>query len=450
MHPLTTISPLDGRYSQQTKDLVPYFSEMALMRYRLRVEVEYFIALSREPKVKEFPALSAMEQKELRALVENFSLADAERIKEIEATTKHDVKAIEYWLREAIAQLPCSPYASFIHFALTSEDVNNVAYSLMWRDGLQHVYLPALSGLLQALIAFARKNKSLAMLALTHGQSATPTTVGKEFAVFAARLERQLSALKHHRFLGKLNGATGTWAAHIVSYPTVDWRAFSVKFISKLGLEPNLLTTQIEAHDALAESYHTLIRINTILLDLSRDVWLYVMRGVFGQKNKQGEIGSSTMPHKINPIYFENAEGNLGLASAHLEHLAMKLPVSRLQRDLSDSTVLRTQGVGLAHSFLAVKNLIEGFERLELNTIKLRQELDEHWEVLGEAIQTMLRKQGRQDGYEQLKKLTRGKPLDKESLRDFISQLPLPDNDKKRLLDLTPQTYIGLADKLIK
>jgi adenylosuccinate lyase len=449
MNPLTTISPIDGRYNDELRELRVYFSEMALMRYRLVVEIEYLIDLSLEPGVRELPAFTPEIQNLLRNIYRNFGPEEAKKIKEIEATTNHDVKAIEYFLQEKLAEKNLSAYNEFIHFALTSEDVNNLAYSMMWYDAVSEIYRPLIQEVHKSIYAFAIENKDKPLLALTHGQSATPTTVGKEFAVFASRLKRQIEQLKNHRLLGKLGGATGTWSAHQLAYPLVDWQEFTRKFVSKLHLEPNLLTTQIESHDSLAESFHLLERMNTILLDFSRDVWLYISRGILAQKKKVGEVGSSTMPHKINPIQFENAEGNLGLANAYLSHLAQKLPVSRMQRDLSDSTVLRNQGVPLAHSVLALKNILKGMSRLIINEQKLNEELENHWEILAEAVQTILRKHSISGAYEKLKELTRGEKITKESLHTFIKTLAIPETEKQKLLSLTPQTYIGLANKLI-
>ncbi|MFA4830791.1 MAG: adenylosuccinate lyase [Patescibacteria group bacterium] len=450
MPPLSTLSPLDGRYHEQLKELQNYFSEMALIRYRLVVEIEYLIDLSLEPGVKELPPFTSEIQSAIRSIYRNFLPEDAAAVKDLEKMTNHDVKAVEYFLREKLKTKNLDKYNEFIHFALTSEDVNNLAYSMMWYDAVSEIYRPLITEVRRQIAAFANEYKDQPLLSLTHGQSATPTTVGKEFAVFAARLDRQIEQLKNHRLLGKFGGATGAWSAHQIAYPEVDWQEFSKKFITKLHLEPNLLTTQIEPHDSLAESYQIIFRINTILLDFCRDVWLYVSRGVLGQKKKEGEVGSSTMPHKINPIHFENAEGNLGLANAYFSHLAEKLPVSRLQRDLSDSTVLRNQGVPLAHSVLAGKNILQGMSRLTLNEQKLNEELDNHWEVLAEAVQTILRKHNVSGAYEKLKELTRGQTITKESLREFIKTLEIPEEDREKLLNLTPHTYIGLANKLVK
>ncbi|MBT5337994.1 adenylosuccinate lyase [Candidatus Falkowbacteria bacterium] len=449
MNELTNISPIDGRYSSQTSELSEYFSEMTLMKYRLMIEVEYLIALSKETGVKEIKLISPANQKKLRGFYENFSLADAKVIKKIESITKHDVKAIEYFFQKKIEKTPLKNYVPFIHFALTSEDVNNLSFSLMWKDGLHKVYLKSLTEVYKNLRSMAKKYKDTTMLALTHGQTATPTTVGKEIAVVVARIGRQIKQLKNHNLQGKFGGATGTWGAHTVAYPNVNWLNFSSKFIKSLGLEPNLLTIQIEPHDSLAESFQNLIRINTILTDFCRDTWMYISRGIFAQKNKAGEIGSSTMPHKINPIYFENAEGNLGIANAYLSHLSQKLPISRMQRDLTDSTVLRNQGVALSHSLLAVQNILNGLSRLTVNKYQLKKELDENPEVLAEAIQTILRKLGHTNAYEQLKSLTRGQEMTLETIYEFVKNLNIPKIEKDKLLKLTPENYTGLASKLI-
>ena len=416
------------------------------MYYRIKVEIEYLIALGDEKGIKELPAFSKTEQIKLRNIYKNFNSSAAQKVKDIEEITNHDVKAVEYYLQGRLKK----SLHPWIHFALTSEDVNNLSYSLMWQDGLNQVYLPALKTVNKELKKLARKYKNVSMLALTHGQPATPTSLGKEFAVFAGRLQRQLQHIKSHRLLGKLSGATGTWAAHATSYPNINWISFSKRFVKSLGLEPNLITTQIESNDSLAESYHNLIRVNTILLDFCRDIWLYISRGVFGQKTKSGEVGSSTMPHKVNPIQFENAEGNLGIASAYLSHLAQTLPVSRMQRDLSGSTIIRNQGVPLAHSLLACKNIVKGIDRLTVNRKKIREELDNHWEVLAEAIQTTLRKSGDRLPYERLKNLTRGQKITQEDIQAFVQSLDLPKKEKQTLLDLTPENYTGLAARIVE
>jgi adenylosuccinate lyase len=443
---LKNISPLDGRYANSVNDLSPYFSEMALMQYRLKVEVEYLIALGNEKSIKDLPAFSKDEQTRLRKIYQNFNLTGAEKIKEIEATTNHDVKAVEYYTQSKVKKA----LHPWIHFALTSEDVNNLSYALMWRDGLKQVYLPTLQSVNKELKKLARKYKNASMLALTHGQPATPTTFGKELAVFCARLGRQIDQIKSHSLLGKFGGATGTWSAHMAAYPKTNWTRFAEKFIKSLGLSPNLITTQIEPHDSAAESYHQVFRVNSILTDLCRDMWAYISRGMLGQNKVAGEVGSSTMPHKINPIQFENAEGNMGISNALLNHLAVKLPISRMQRDLTDSTTLRNQGVALGHSYLALKNIKKGLSRITINKVTMANELDNHWEVLAEAVQTILRKNGKQDAYEQLKTLTRGQSINAVFMAEFVAGLKIDEDDKQTLLSLTPANYIGIADKLVE
>jgi adenylosuccinate lyase len=416
------------------------------MRYRLQVEIEYLIALGNEKEIKSLPPFFKDEQLRLRKIYLNFNSAGAEKVKEIEATTNHDVKALEYYIQSKVKK----SLHPWIHFALTSEDVNNLSYSLMWQDGLKQVYLVSLQTVNKELKKLARKYKKAPMLALTHGQPATPTTFGKELAVFCARLDRQVSQIKSHTLLGKFGGATGTWSSHMAAYPKVNWTGFASKLIKSLKLEPNLITTQIEPHDSLAESFHQVIRVNSILTDLCRDVWTYISRGVLGQKKVTGEVGSSTMPHKINPIQFENAEGNMGIANAMLNHLATKLPVSRMQRDLTDSTTLRNQGVALGHSYLALQNILKGLSRLSINKFYMSAELNSHWEILGEAIQTILRKNGKKDAYEQLKSFTQGESVDAKSVAKFVTNLKIADKDKRTLLALTPENYIGLASKIVE
>ena len=445
MNTLSNISPLDGRYANSIAELSKYFSESALMGYRLKVEIEYLIALSNEKSINNLPPFSKDEQGRLRKIYQNFNLVGAEKVKEIEATTNHDVKAIEYYIQGKVKKL----LHPWIHFALTSEDVNNLSYSLMWQDGLKQVYQSSLQSVNKKLKKLARKYKEASMLALTHGQPATPTTFGKELAVFCSRLDRQIGQIKSHILLGKFSGATGTWSAHVAAYPNVNWRRFASKFIKSLGLKPNLITTQIESHDSLAESFHQVVRINSILTDLCRDMWSYISRGILVQKKVAGEVGSSTMPHKINPIQFENAEGNMGIANGLLNHLATKLPISRIQRDLTDSTTLRNQGVALGHSYLALQNILKGLSRITINKVQMSAELNNHWEVLGEAIQTILRKSGKQDAYEQLKSLTQGQSINAESMAEFVSGLKISDEDKQTLLELTPELYTGLSSKLV-
>ena len=442
---LSALSPLDGRYGNSVKDLAAYFSEAALMRYRLYVEIEYLIALSYEKQIKDLPVFSKNEQARLRRTYQGFNSAGAKKIKDIETTTNHDVKAIEYYIRGKIKK----SLHPWIHFALTSEDVNNLAYSLMWQHGLKHIYLVKLQLVFKELRKMAKKHKAAPMLSFTHGQPATPTTFGKEMAVFCSRLNQQINQLKTHKLLGKFSGATGTWSAHLSAYPKVNWIRFSSRFIKALGLEPNLLTTQIESHDSTAESYQQVVRVNTILTDLCKDMWFYISRGIIGQKKVVGEVGSSTMPHKINPIQFENAEGNLGISNSLLNHLAVKLPISRMQRDLTDSTTLRNQGVAVGHSYLALQNTLKGLSRITINKVQMSAELNIHWEVVAEAVQTVLRNAGQQDAYEQLKTLTRGEAINAEIMAEFVSGLNIPDNDKETLLTLTPASYIGLAPKLV-
>ena len=442
---LNALSPLDGRYNKSVKNLSAYFSESALIKYRLKVEIEYLIALGNVKSIDNLPPFSKDEQVRLREIYLNFNTPNAKKIKAIEATTNHDVKAVEYYIQGKVKKT----LHPWIHFALTSEDVNNLSYSLMWQDGLRQVYLPAVRSVNKKLIKLARKYKNASMLSLTHGQPATPTTFGKELAVFCARLDRQINQIKSHKLLGKFGGATGTWSAHTAAYPKTNWPRFASKLIKSLGLEPNLLTTQIEPHDSAAESYHQVVRINSILTDLCRDMWAYISRGILGQKKVVGEVGSSTMPHKINPIQFENAEGNIGVSNAMLNHLAAKLPVSRMQRDLTDSTSLRNQGVALGHSYLALQNILKGLSRITINKIQMASELDNHWEVLAEAVQTILRKSGTEDAYEQLKSLTQGQSINAESMSEFISELKIADEDKQVLLSLAPDSYIGIAPKLV-
>ena len=444
--PLNNITPLDGRYASSVRGLTAFFSESALMRYRLKVEIEYLIALGNEKRVQELAPFSNKEQVRLKKIYKNFNSADAENVKEFEFTTNHDVKAIEYYIQSKVKK----SLHPWIHFALTSEDVNNLSYSLMWRDGLKQVYMRSLQNVNKELKKLARKYKNSSMLALTHGQPATPTTLGKELAVFCHRLDRQIDQMGSHILLGKFGGATGTWSAHMVAYPKVNWMRFAEKFIKALGLKPNLITSQIEPHDSAVESYHQVIRVNSILMDLCQDMWFYISRDVLGQKKKEGEVGSSTMPHKINPIQFENAEGNLGVANSLLNHLSAKLPISRLQRDLTDSTTVRNQGVALGHSTLALKNILNGLSRISINKSQLSAELNQHWEVLAEAVQTVLRKTGKQDAYEGVKTLTQGQQVDSDSIKQFVSQLTINDNDKQTLLKLTPADYTGLAPRLVE
>jgi adenylosuccinate lyase len=444
---LTRLTTLDGRYADQIAELAPYFSEMAIMKYRLMIETEYFIALSEQKEITQLKPLSLENKTVLRALYNNFSLKDAERIKRIEKTTNHDVKSVEYYLK---SKLPTGlkKYSEFIHFGLTSEDVSNLNYTLMLRDGLNHVLIPTIQNLLDSLKILIRASYDTPLLSLTHGQPATPTTIGKELAVFYNRIYRALNHLKAFKLDGKLNGATGNFAAVTLAYPDVDWLKFSKKFVTALGLVPNLLTTQIEPHDCSCAVYDTVARINNIIKDLDQDIWLYVSRGIFKLRKKEGEVGSSTMPHKVNPINFENSEGNLGLANTLLRFMSDKLAVSRLQRDITDSTIIRNQGVALGYSLLAYQNTTKGLNKLEINAEAVKDELNNHWEVLAEAVQTILRKVGYNKPYEKLKELTRGEKVTEESMRVFINELDIPKVEKDKLLKLTPAKYIGLSVKL--
>ena len=447
-HPLLAISPLDGRYHSSSAQLQDYFSEMALMGYRIKVEVMYLLALSADSKIKEVRRFTIDEQEELHRLYERLTLKQAERVKEIEATTKHDVKAIEYFMKERLKRSSLKPVLEFVHFGLTSEDVNNLAFTMMLRDAIEDLYIPQVKELTSMLKQQARRYKKWSMLSLTHGQPATPTTLGKELMVYVQRLQRQLTTLQQVQFTGKFGGATGNWAAQAVAYPQVDWMKFAAKFITSLRLEPNLATTQIESHDQVAEAYHAMARVNNIIKDFDQDMWMYISRKLFVQENKKGEVGSSAMPHKINPIFFENSEGNIGIANALFEYLAGKLPVSRMQRDLTDSTTLRNQGVAVAHSLLAVSNTKRALDRVAPNKQAMHDELNQHWEVLAEPIQTVMRRLGKDTPYEQLKELTRGAHLTKEALHQFIDGLDIPTSDKDQLKALTPAKYTGLSEQV--
>ena len=444
---LTAIAPIDGRYADKTADLRPIFSEYGLIRHRVQVEVRWLQSLSRYPGILEIPLLSEQATHVLSDWVKNFSLSDAQRIKDIERITNHDVKAVEYWLKEKIAgNAELEAVSEFIHFACTSEDINNLAYALMLREARTHVLLPQLDALIDAMTRLAHQHADQPMLARTHGQPASPTTLGKEMANVAYRLQRQRAQLVAVPLLGKINGAVGNYNAHLAAYPEVDWEGFARSFVTEdLGLDWNPYTTQIEPHEYMAEFFHAMMRANTIVLDFCRDLWSYIAIGYFRQKTVAGEIGSSTMPHKVNPIDFENAEGNLGVANALLDHLAAKLPVSRWQRDLTDSTVLRTLGVGLAHSLVAYQSCLKGISKLEVNVAALDADLDANWEVLAEPIQTVMRRYGIDQPYEQLKALTRGQRVNRETLRAFIADLAIPDEAKQRLLAMTPASYTGNA-----
>ena len=449
---LNALSPLDGRYQTKLDPLRPYFSEYALIKYRASVEVEWLKALSAAKDLQEIAPFSADTIKELDLAIANFSETDAAQVKAIEATTNHDVKALEYWLKEKFdANHEVKKASEFIHFACTSEDINNLSHGLMLKSARDAVMLPFLANLITRLTALSHELSAQPMLARTHGQTASPTTMGKELANVVYRLQRQQKQLKNNEILGKINGAVGNFNAHLSAYPNFDWESFAKRFVESLGLAYNPMTIQIEPHDYMAELYDCLARINTILIDLNRDIWGYISVGYFKQKVRAGEIGSSTMPHKVNPIDFENSEGNLGLANAILRHMAEKLPISRWQRDLTDSTVLRNMGVAFGYALLGYDSCLRGLNKLEINTAKLAEDLDNSWEVLAEPIQTVMRRYGIENPYEQLKELTRGKGgINKASLHAFIAELNIPLDAKKLLLEMTPASYIGKAIELVK
>jgi len=450
-HALTALSPLDGRYAGKVEPLRPIFSEFGLMHRRVHVEIEWLLALAAEPGIEELPPFTPTQVKQLHTIADSFAIEEGARIKAIEATTNHDVKAVEYFIKERIGSDPALAQArEFVHFACTSEDINNLSYALMLRDAREQVLLPAFDGIIARLRELAHANAALPMLSRTHGQTASPSTLGKELANVVARLERQRRQLAALEIPGKINGAVGNYNAHAITYPAIDWRAFSQRFVESLGLDYNPYTTQIEPHDGVAEYCDAVRRANTILIDLARDVWGYISLGYFKQKLKEGEVGSSTMPHKVNPIDFENAEGNFGLANALLGHFAEKLPISRWQRDLTDSTVLRALGTAFGHTLVALESLQKGLGKLTVNAERLAADLDASWEVLAEAVQTVMRRYGLPQPYEQLKALTRGQGITRESMRDFIGKLELPAEAKQRLLDLTPGGYIGLAEGLAR
>lgn len=445
---ITALSPLDGRYASKVNELNEYFSEYGLIKHRLIVEVSWLMMLSAELGIKELPPFSDKELKILEDLIKNFDEKEAEKVKKIEQVTNHDVKAVEYYMKERLEKTTLKKGLEFIHFACTSEDINNLSIALMIQGAGNHILLPAMNELNKKVIQLAKKWQKVPMLSLTHGQPASPTTVGKEFLVFTKRLERQIKALNKQETLGKINGATGNFNAHLSAYPKVDWKNLSKKFVQNLGLVWNQYTTQIESHDFQSEIYDTMARFNTILIDLNRDMWNYISRGVFKQSVVSGEVGSSTMPHKVNPIDFENSEGNLGIANAILRHLSEKLPISRMQRDLTDSTVQRNIGVAWGYSLLAYKSALKGLNKLELNKKVIQEELDQNWSLLAEPIQTIMRKHAVPNAYEKLKEITRGKEVNKKVIQEFISSLNIPQEDKENLLKLSPSTYIGTADKM--
>ena len=443
---LTAISPVDGRYGNKVSVFREIFSEYGLIRNRVTVEIRWLQKLAAHPGVAEVPAFSADANGFLDRLVSEFSLEDAERIKDIERTTNHDVKAVEYFIKEKIASVPeLHAVTEFVHFACTSEDINNLSHALMLREGLDHGLLPAMDRVVDKLAQLSHDHAEQPMLSRTHGQTASPTTVGKELANVVHRLRRQVKQIGETELLGKINGAVGNYNAHLSAYPEIDWAQNAREFIESLGLDWNPYTTQIEPHDYIAELYDSVARFNTILIDLDRDVWGYISLGYFKQKTVEGEVGSSTMPHKVNPIDFENSEGNLGIANALFSHLSAKLPISRWQRDLTDSTVLRNLGVGFAHSLIAYEATLKGLGKLEINPARLFEDLDHAWEVLAEPIQTVMRRYNIEKPYEKLKALTRGKAMTPEVIKNFVESLDIPDQAKAELMALTPGRYIGNA-----
>ena len=443
---LTALSPIDGRYGDKTTELRTIFSEYGLLKYRVQVEVRWLQKLANQADILEVPTLSEQANKHLNEIVDNFNEQDAIRIKTIERTTNHDVKAVEYFLKEKVnTNEELQAINEFIHFACTSEDINNLSYALMLKTARDTVLIPYWNKLIATITTQAKTYRDLPLLSRTHGQPATPSTIGKEFANVAYRLKRQLKQLESIEILGKINGATGNYNAHMVAYPQINWHKFSEEFVTSLGLQWNPYTTQIEPHDYIAEYFDCIARFNTIMIDFDRDVWGYIALNHFKQKTVAGEIGSSTMPHKVNPIDFENSEGNLGLANAIMSHLGSKLPISRWQRDLTDSTVLRNLGVGIGYAIIAYQSTLKGLNKLEVNQEHLLDELNRNWEVLAEPIQTVMRRYGIEKPYEKLKELTRGKRVDAQGMQQFIDSLALPEHEKARLKQLTPANYIGFA-----
>ena len=450
MSTIDALTPLDGRYESKISELKEFFSEYGLIKYRVLVEVQWLQALSEDSAIPECRSMSAEEVTQLNKIVEDFDVEEAQKVKDIERTTNHDVKAVEYYLKNKIDGTSLAELSEFIHFACTSEDINNLSHALMLKNGVE--FMTTVQGeVIEKLKGFAREFKEVPILCRTHGQTASPSTLGKELAVFANRLERQSQNIANIQYLGKMNGAVGNYNAHLSAYPDLDWPEFSRKVIeNRLGLTQNNFTIQIEPHDYMAELFDAHARWNTVLIDLDRDIWTYISMGYFGQKTIKGEVGSSTMPHKVNPIDFENSEGNLGLANALLNHMSTKLPISRLQRDLTDSTVLRNMGVAYGYALIAYRSVLKGFSKLKLNEHKLAGDLDNAWEVLAEPIQTVMRKAGIEKPYEKLKDLTRGNDgITKEILANFINTLALEDDDKQRLLDMTPASYIGNATSVV-
>ena len=447
---MSNISPIDGRYKKNVSELETFFSEQALMRHRVMVEVEYLLALVEHKSFQKTRSLSKKTLNSLKGLYVEFSATHFKQIKKIEKKTNHDVNAVVVFVSEKLKKIGRDDLVPFVHFGLTSEDINNISYSLMTRGAVDNVMIPSVKGVLKELKALSKKTKSLSLLSLTHGQPATTTTLGKELAVFVSRVEREIALIKKMKLLAKLSGATGSYAAHKVAFPDLNWPLFSKRFIKKLGLEQSPISTQIEPGDSLAELLHSFVRINNIFSDFSLDMWLYISRNIFVQKNIVGEVGSSTMPHKINPIFFENAEGNLDIANNNFSFLASRITRSRLQRDLSGSTVFRNIGVGFAHSLISYKNLIKGVLRVSPNRAQMKKELDENWSILAEAVQTVLRKSGDASAYDKIKKLTRGKPLTKESYLQLVNSLDVAEKDRVALLELTPHTYLGEINKVLE
>ena len=447
---MSNISPIDGRYKKNVSELETFFSEQALMRHRVMVEVEYLLALIEHKSFQKTRSLSKKTLNSLKGLYVEFSATHFKQIKKIEKKTNHDVNAVVVFVSEKLKKIGRDDLVPFVHFGLTSEDINNISYSLMTQGAVDNVMIPSVKGVLKELKALSKKTKSLSLLSLTHGQPATTTTLGKELAVFVSRVEREIALIKKMKLLAKLSGATGSYAAHKVAFPDFNWPLFSKRFIKKLGLEQSPISTQIEPGDSLAELLHSFVRINNIFSDFSLDMWLYISRNIFVQKNIVGEVGSSTMPHKINPIFFENAEGNLDIANNNFSFLASRITRSRLQRDLSGSTVFRNIGVGFAHSLISYKNLIKGVLRVSPNKAQMKKELDENWSILAEAIQTVLRKSGDASAYDKIKKLTRGKPLTKESYLQLVNSLDVAEKDRVALLELTPHTYLGEINKVLE
>ena len=449
MNTIRAITPLDGRYATQVAGLGEHLSEWALIRRRVQVEVEWLVEMAGCADISDMRALTGAEQEFLRGLATDFDDDAAMRVKGIERTTNHDVKAVEYYIRERLAGTSLEDVSEWVHFCCTSEDINNLSHALMLKSALEDEWLPQARALVDGVAALAGETADTPMLAYTHGQAASPTTLGKELAVFVYRWRRQMRQIESAEYLGKFNGAVGGYNAHAIAYPDADWQAISREFVERLGLTHNPLTTQIEPHDYIAEIFHALIRFNTVTLDFDRDMWSYISLGVFRQKAVEGEVGSSTMPHKVNPINFENSEANVGISSALLEHLSTKLPVSRLQRDLTDSSALRNLGPAIGHSLVGLKSAMRGLRQVAVDEGLLASELDDAWEVLAEAVQTVMRKQGGEDAYELLKEFTRGQRITEADMRRFVKGLDLPSDDRERLMGLTPAGYTGIAEELV-